>query len=903
MRQIQGSVAFNRGLVSPLGLARTDQKRVALGARTMVNWMPRVLGSMSFRPGLGYIGGIAGNNPARMLPFIFATTDTALVELTDSILRIWINDVVLTRVAVSSAITNGTFAGNINSWTVSGGNVTYAAPNQLQMVANGTTDETAYQAVSTTSSGTEHALRIVVNRGPIRLRVGATAGTQEYISEITLDTGTHSIAFTPTGSTFYVYFLSSRIAAVLLGSVAIEGAGVMTLPTPWVAANLGIVRFDQSGDILFCACQGIQQRRIERFGPRSWSVVTYAPEDGPFMVENVTPITMTAAALNGDTTLTASQSYFKTKHVGALFTLTSTGQTVTKNMTAQNNATNSIRVTGVGTDRAFTINLSGLTSTGNTVIVQRSFDNATWVAVPTLTWTADVVVASNDLLDNQIVYYRALCSVYSSGTTVAILSIPTGSIVGVARVTSFSSVTAVGVQVLTAFGDTGATDIWSEGNWSDYRGWPSAVRFHEGRLWWFGKNVIWGSVSDAFYSFDPNFVGDAGPLNRTIGSGPVDVINWGLSVTRLIMGAQGAELEVRSSSLDEPLTPTNFNIKPASTQGSAAVEPIKIDQRGIYVQRGGARVFELGFNIQNYGYASTDMTALVPELNVAGITRLAAQRQPDTRFHCCRTGINPSVMVRDAVEDVMCWLELDTDGIVEDAVVLPGANLSIEDQVYYVVNRTINGSTVRYLEKWAKETECRGTFSDNPLLNKQADAFIVYSGNAVNVISGLSHLEGEQVIVWGDGADLSPSDADDVQTTYTVTGGQITLGTNVMVANAVVGLPYTGLWESTKLGIQTSEVQSMLSQQKRTSHMGLVAAYIHAKGLKYGTTFDSGDMNDMPEIEAGTTVDPNAVREDYDEQEIEFDGTWLTDLTLCLKAQAPRPVTVMAAVSDLEIHD
>jgi hypothetical protein len=54
----------------------------------------------------------------------------------------------------------------------------------------------------------------------------------------------------------------------------------------------GLVRFDQSADVLFVACEGHQQRRIERRGTspnaRSWSVVLYQPEDGPFDLLNVT---------------------------------------------------------------------------------------------------------------------------------------------------------------------------------------------------------------------------------------------------------------------------------------------------------------------------------------------------------------------------------------------------------------------------------------------------------------------------------------------------------------------------------------------------------------------------------------------------------------------------------------
>jgi hypothetical protein len=47
--------SFNRGLVSPLALARIDLKRLALSADISTNWMPRTLGPMMLRPGLGYV--------------------------------------------------------------------------------------------------------------------------------------------------------------------------------------------------------------------------------------------------------------------------------------------------------------------------------------------------------------------------------------------------------------------------------------------------------------------------------------------------------------------------------------------------------------------------------------------------------------------------------------------------------------------------------------------------------------------------------------------------------------------------------------------------------------------------------------------------------------------------------
>ncbi len=37
-------------------------------------------------------------------------------------------------------------------------------------------------------------------------------------------------------------------------------------------------------------------------------------------------------------------------------------------------------------------------------------------------------------------------------------------------------------SVLSQMGSTQATELWEEGSWSDFRGIPSAVVLHEGRL-------------------------------------------------------------------------------------------------------------------------------------------------------------------------------------------------------------------------------------------------------------------------------------------------------------------------------------------------------------------------------------------------------------------------------------
>lgn len=898
MKQNSALFAFNRGLISALGLARTDQKRTALSAETMDNWICRVLGPMSLRPGWAYLGATASNAAARYLKFIFGTSDTALIELTALVMRVWISDALITRGSVSTAVTNGTFTGNITGWTDdsdAGGSAAYEATNKLKLVSNGTARAIAYQEVTVAGGdqGDEHALSITIDRGPVTLRVGSTNGDDDYVTETDLDTGYHSIAFTPTGN-FFIHFSSTKIYKKLISNCTVAASGVMTLTAIWPAADLSKVRYDQSADIIFVACDGYRPQKIERRGAhpggRSWSVCDYQSDDGPFRIENTGPITMTATATTGDTTLTASQPYFRSTHVGAIFSVTTPGQTQTVTAAAQNTFTSAITVTGIGASRSFGITLTG-TLAASTVTLQSSTDEATWSDVTGQSFTATTTTAYADGLDNQIIYYRIGIKTGDYGgadSVVCTLIYAGGTQVGKVRITAFSTNVSVSVQVLSAIGATSATDVWAEGQWSSYRGFPTSVRFHEGRLWWFGRNGIWGSISDAFYSFDAETEGASGPLNRTIGSGSVDVINFALSMQRLVIGSEGREISIRPSSLDAPITPTDFNMKDASTQGSANVEAWKIDQRGIYVQRGGIKVYELSFDIQSVDYNSVDLTALVPELGSPGIVRMDIQRQPDTRIHCVRSDGVVMIGIFDKAEEVLAWQTVSTDGTVEDVCILPSTANTTEDQVYYVVNRTVNGSTVRHLEKWALESECRGSTTSN-----NADSFITFTNSpASTTVSGLDHLEGEDVVVWADGAPALDS-SDDIET-FTVSGGAITLGT--AATTGVAGLPYTAQWKSTKLGLQVDATRAVMNRDKRLGEIGFILAYFYPKAIQFGPDFTH--LDDMPAFEQGTTL--SGIQTSYDNATIPFPGVWETDLRLCLQAEAPRPVTVMAVSVDLE---
>lgn len=892
-------LAFNRGILSKLGAARVDLARYGMAAEVMTNWMPRVLGSMMLRPGWEYTGATKNNAPARGIPFIFSADDTAHLELTDSVLRVWIDDELVTRPTVTAAVTNGNFTTDVSGWTDSdeAGATSGWASGFMTLAGTGTNSAIREQTVTVNQLGTEHALKVVVARGPVVFKVGSAAGDDDYVTETTLGTGTHSLAFTPTGN-FYIRISNARIPISLVDSITVEAAGVMEVATPWDDDQLDNLRYDQSGDIVYVA-SALQQRKIERRGTHSWSVVLYEPEDGPFRIDNLGPITLTPSALTGDITLTASKALFRSTNFASLYRITSTGQQVISALTGQDQFSSPIRVSGIDAQRIFQVTIAGTWVA--TVTLQYSVgEPGSWVDAKT--WTANTTSENyDDTLDNQIIFYRIgiKSGAYTSGTANVTLSYASGSLTGIVRVTNFISTTSVNARVLTALGGTTGSASWAEGAWSDRRGWPSAVRLHEGRIGWFGKDKIYESVSDGYESFDDTVEGDAGPIQRSLGAGPIDSIYWAVSLGRLMLGTASiasnvdaaridseSVLAARSSSLDEPLTPTNFNLK--TTAASA-----------VFVDRSGQRLLQIMYDSGTGDYKTTDLTLLVPDLNSAGITRIAVQRQPDTRVHCLRADGTAGVLVFDRAENVICWLEVETSGVIEDVLILPGTG---EDRVYYNVRRTIDGSTVRYREKWAMESECTGR-PDAYL----ADAHFRYSGAEATTISDLDHLEGEDVVVWGWNTVTPFTDQDGNAIgrylgTLPVIGGQV-LNLPSAVTDACIGLTYSARWKSMRQTFAAA-LGTPLNQRQRIGQVGLILQNTHASGIQYGPDFSTDTLQDIPQDDLPRDSDGNPdtdhVFEDHEMDMAPFDGAWEVNSRFCLKAIAPKPASVLACTVQMQ---
>lgn len=966
MAKINASLqAFNRGEVSRLALARVDVEKLRLAAESQVNWAPTATGAMMLRPGTQYLFSTRSDAACLGIPFVFGTNDTAILELVDSHLQVIVSDAKVTRASVSTAVTNGDFSSG-TGWTLTASSgctadINSTVANQLYMSAQARGGTASCLRSVTVASGDQavlHAFRITVTRGPVTFMCGTTSGGAELIARTVLDTGTHSLTCTPGTGTIYVKFETKLARACIIDGITVESSGTLDLPTPWVAADLSKIRYHQSGDIVFLACDGYQQRKIERRSNNSWSVVTYESDDGPFVTSGTQTVSLTPSVYEGNGTLTASADMFVSSDVGKLFRIFGSGQTYQAVLGAAGAVTGSLRIAGVGaTDRGFSWVTAG-TWVG-TVALERSVEgpDTGFKEVATVTSNATTAVDDHATYDNVVVWYRIRFKTYTSGTVTASF---TGSTVGggvgvpvtssgasssgataIVRVTGYVSATVANIHVLEPFSSISASTSWDAGDWSSALGWPSDVRFYSGRLFWFRGDKYWGSVPDSYYSFDSTIEGDSGPINRTFGAGPIDRINFALDLTRLVVGREGSIDTVRSSSQDEPLTPTNTSSRTVSTKGADALPALKVNLRGVYVDKSQRRVYGLAYSVENGDYVAQDLTALNLDIGLPTFTALAVQEQPDTYLHFLTAYGQDAILLYDPADELMCWWRVQTLGVIERVVVLPG---SIEDSVYYVVKRTINSSTKRYWEKVALRSACQGGS-----LNKNADCFLSVSQSSSTTISGLSHLEGCSVVVWANGKDLG---------SYTVSSGAITASEAVttaivglggvtysydsstasatltcasayngypaevyangpqggpmryvgplQVAAGVVTLPngrtakkitaYLGLYapfRSAKLAYG-AQMGTALLQEKKVEKIGLLMFNTHYQGLQYGSEIDN--LQPLPLVRGGQDISSNTVFDEHEEPLIGLSGSWTTDNRLHLLAQAPKPCTLGGVV-------
>lgn len=195
---------------------------------------------------------------------------------------------------------------------------------------------------------------------------------------------------------------------------------------------------------------------------------------------------------------------------------------------------------------------------------------------------------------------------------------------------------------------------------------------------------------------------DDDAVTFTIAAQQVNEIRHLLSLDALLVLTSGGEWIV-SEGQDEVLTPSTVGIRPQSYNGASWVKPVIINSTVLYVQEKGARIRDLGYQFSSDKYTGNDLSIMSEHLfEDHQINEMAYAAEPYSILWCVRDDGVLLGLTYQREHEVWGWHQHSTDGEFESVATVTEDN---RDAVYVIVKRTVNGSTVRYIERLEKREQ------------------------------------------------------------------------------------------------------------------------------------------------------------------------------------------------------
>lgn len=529
------------------------------------------------------------------------------------------------------------------------------------------------------------------------------------------------------------------------------GADDYLTVTKVTAARLALLNFTQAADTLILVHPTLEPQKILRGATDAdWAISDLALDFAPkfaFSVDFVNPQDdLDPDVASGNITFTSGYTAVTgTAQAGAATTIT---------LAAASSATDDFY-------NNLYILTTGGTGSGQTRLIadyvgatKIATVDAAWTVTPDATTTYSIQSVSS-LMVNQYV------NISPQGRVRIVEYVDANTVKGIAEVPLFDdSVIAEGNwEVEYGYEDT----------WSASRGWPRSAVFHEGRLFFGGSSTrpstLWGSRVSDFFDFDPGELLDDAALEATLDTGKFNAITNLYSGRNLQVFTTGGEFFIPQS-LGDPITPSTLAVKEQTSNGSRPGIPVvNVDGATVFIQRQGKAIAEFLFSDAVAGYVSNKISLLASHLlrspSDMAVRKATSTDEGDRLFIVNSDDGSLACFTLLRSEQVVAPAEWTTSG---DYLAI-GVDIS---DIYTVVKRTINSTTVYYVEIFDKDVT----------LDCAKSATV---GSSTASVTGLSFLEGETVKVIRDGI---------VESDKTVASGSITF-TIAAEENYQVGINFT----------------------------------------------------------------------------------------------------------------
>ena len=532
------------------------------------------------------------------------------------------------------------------------------------------------------------------------------------------------------------------------------GALLTTVTTnaSWSASDIFELTHTQVGDTMIVAHQSWSPKIIKRTGGSSFTITGLTFDESvngdqtyqPYYKFADDSVTLSCSATTGSVTVTASAPVFSADYVG----LRLKWQTVEIEITGYTDASNLTGTIRGSLKAEYDIDPFRASLGSSVIEVTHVFHGFATGQSVTISGANGFGGIDASLLNGT----KTITVVDDNMYTFTIAGSPTESVDGGGPSVKYTS-------------NNTATRTWYEPVFSTPNGWPAAVAFHEGRLWFGGTTAqpdgLYGSTVNQYFNFDVGEGLDNQAIQVSIASEDISNVQHLISNRGLQIFTATGEF-VAAKTLGKPLTPSETRVLRQTPYGCSKVTPIPFDGGTLFAQASGKSIREFIFADSEDSFASTDLSLLAGHL-INSPQDMAVLYGTATRNEQYAAIVNSdgtlAIFHSARAEGLAGWTLWSMTDAAFDSV------CAVNNTLYVSVLRDGSYSLERFAADDSTTTDSSRTYT---------------AGSPGTVWIVDSALEGETVHVTGDGEYLGQ---------YIVSSSTLTL--NNAVSEIVVGYNYT----------------------------------------------------------------------------------------------------------------
>lgn len=313
---------------------------------------------------------------------------------------------------------------------------------------------------------------------------------------------------------------------------------------------------------------------------------------------------------------------------------------------------------------------------------------------------------------------------------------------------------------------SGESLMWSFAAFRGVYGFPSLVDVFQQRLVLAATQAqpqtVWLSKTDDLNSFEVGKQDDSA-LALTLSTTTQNRICWLMAQSsRLLLGTADAEWAVSGG--QGVMTYANARADSHGFVGSSDVPALMATDKVLYVERGGGRVYQYGYDYESDGFVSRDLTVFADHVlaDGGGCRGVAFVRKPEPRAVFVRRDGTLALMTYNSMHQVHAWHRYTTEGVFEGVAVLPNGDQA--DLLFALVEREDG----RFIEVMAPGNEFQdpggrdfvSVLETNALISLEAAGRRQHSGGVMFFFGSDALVDGVEVSIDGtrwDVLDRSPS--------------------------------------------------------------------------------------------------------------------------------------------------